>query len=433
MSKPGGQTTQIALSARGLERAAPVGQTDFTIVTGAAQFHCTKFQAAFISPVIADLLTTDPTIERFNIEGVRLESSSQSILGDLLHTGSCDMCESASDLDAELFKLCSSLRNSELVQQVFEIRYQKEEMNLSNCIDRIQGKLSLQLKWSEELEFIASHFYELDRSSFVDFSIETIEEILMQEWLQISSEDSLLEYLISLGSKGKALLCHVRYDNLSAEGVCRFLSNITYSDIDSRLWDSICYRLRHPIVLEPNDWLRSRVGKRFESTTPWSGILAHLTSVCGGNVHEKGVVTITSSSDAYNKCYQVANHGWGNFWYSGNFPNSWIQFDFKESKILMSEYTLKAHGRSNDQYHFREWKIEGLNDLSEWEMLDERNTNEMIPAWATKTFKCSSSNASRFYRFIRMTQTGKNSGGTRDYLMLCNIEFFGLLQSRQSS
>jgi hypothetical protein len=112
-----------------------VAQPDFTIVAGAAQFHCTKFQAAFISPLIADLLTTDPTIERFNIEGVRLESASQSIIGDLIHTGLFDMCESASDLVAELLKLCSSLRNPQLSQQVFMIKYQKEEMNLSNCIN----------------------------------------------------------------------------------------------------------------------------------------------------------------------------------------------------------------------------------------------------------------------------------------------------------
>jgi hypothetical protein len=78
----------------------------------------------------------------------------------------------------------------------------------------------------------------------------------------------------------------------------------------------------------------------------------------------------------------------------------------------MCEYTLKAHGNGNDAFHFRQWKIEGSNDLSQWEILDERNTDEMILAWTTKTFKCSSSNVSRFHQYIRMTQTGKNSGGT---------------------
>jgi hypothetical protein len=76
----------------------------------------------------------------------------------------------------------------------------------------------------------------------------------------------------------------------------------------------------------------------------------------------------------------------------------------------MSEYTPKAHGNGNDTHHFRKWKIEGSNDVSQWEMLDERNTDEMIPGWATKTFKCSCSSGSRFHRYIRMTQTGKNSG-----------------------
>jgi hypothetical protein len=96
----------------------------------------------------------------------------------------------------------------------------------------------------------------------------------------------------------------------------------------------------------------------------------------------------------------------------------------------MSEYMLKAHGGGDDGFHFHQWKIEGSNDELDWDIIDERNTDEMIPSWSTRTFKrCPSLQISSFYRYIRLMQTGPNSGcPNADYLMLCNIEFFGVLR-----
>jgi hypothetical protein len=44
----------------------------------------------------------------------------------------------------------------------------------------------------------------------------------------------------------------------------------------------------------------------------------------------------------------------------------------------------------------------------------------------TKVFGCESSSVSQFYRYIRLTQTGKSSCEC-NYLMLGNIEFFGTM------
>jgi hypothetical protein len=155
--------------------------------------------------------------------------------------------------------------------------------------------------------------------------------------------------------------------------------------------------------------------------------LSFLTSQCGKNVHEHGVVNITSSSDSRNKCYQVANYGWNDYWCTTNSARSWIQFDFKDSSICLTDYTLKSDGSS--YYHLLQWPIEGSNDGNAWECIDSQNTQDLNGDYVTKTFKCSSS-SSHFCRYIRLTQTGKNSYGN-DHLMLCNIEFFGRLRSQQ--
>jgi hypothetical protein len=131
-------------------------------------------------------------------------------------------------------------------------------------------KSRLELDRSDELEFIASHFYEVDQSSFEDFSIEWLEEILMDDSLRMESEDWLLDYLISHGSLGHRLLCHVRYEQLSVSGICKFLSNISVSDITFQLWDNVCYRFRHRILPESTNSYRNReIGRFFEASTPW--------------------------------------------------------------------------------------------------------------------------------------------------------------------
>jgi hypothetical protein len=157
--------------------------------------------------------------------------------------------------------------------------------------------------------------------------------------------------------------------------------------------------------------------------------LSFLTSECGGNVHERGVVNITSSSNEFsNKCHQVADQGWNGFWYTNNVARSWIQFDFKESSVCLMDYRLKSDG--HDSHHLLQWEIEGSEDGNGWERIDTRNTQDLNGNFITKTFKCTSPE-SRFYRYIRLVQTGKNLSGC-NYLMRCNIEFFGRFRSAKN-
>jgi hypothetical protein len=237
--------------------------------------------------------------------------------------------------------------------------------------------------------------------------------------------------LISLGSDFANLLGFVRFEHASPEGIDAFVSAISYSSLDSHLWSSVCRRLRHRIVLDseerPIHRYRDSV-RTFESSSPWSGVLSFLTSECGGNVHERGVVNITSSSDACNKCHQVADHGWNDYWHTKNVARSWIQFDFKDSSICLTDYALKSDG--DTEHHLLQWEIEGSEGGNGWERIDARNTQDLNGNYITKTFK-GSSPGNRFYRYIRLIQTGKSSS-ENNYLMLCNIEFFGRFRSAKS-
>jgi hypothetical protein len=156
------------------------------------------------------------------------------------------------------------------------------------------------------------------------------------------------------------------------------------------------------------------------------GLIHHLCDESQGNVHERGVVNITCSSRARNECWQIVNYDWNDYFYTQNLANSWIQFDFKDRLVSLTHYSLKSGGASG--YHFLEWTISGSNDGNSWTIVDDQKTQVLNGKYITKLFECgdksSVSSFSPFYRYLRLTQTGKNSS-KNDHLDLSNIEFFG--------
>jgi hypothetical protein len=432
------QPKRIRLSTRGLERAASVDEQNFTIVVGSNQFSCSKFQTAFISPAIAQLLQIDSTIERFVIDdiGIQVEVESQNLtllIQDLLHRGSFAIHESQM---VSISRLICQLKNEEIPEQLGNVLSSIEEMNEKKCIERYRLKRRLNIESSTEQNFICCHFYEIDQSKIEDLSKDELEDIMKEEEsLRLESEDWFVSYLISRGSTFYEMFRHVRFEHLGVEGISTFLRHFSYLNLDDDIWLSLCRRLRHRIVDndDDDDLSSSRVHFTCEvdESSPWSGIISHMTTRFCGNVHMKHVVNITSSGDSWNKCYRVCDHGWNCYWYTDNVPNSWIQFEFMNSMTSLTGYTLKSGSDGGGSHHLLRWKVEGSKNGRDWKQIDNQNCQFLNGNYVTKIFRCKSSNVGQFYRFIRLTQTGTNSGGNH-HLMLCNIEFYGTVHFSQS-
>jgi hypothetical protein len=324
------------------------------------------------------------------------------------------------------------LDNEEVLNQIMEFEVGNEEIGIDNCLLRLKCKEECNFDCEEEIEFIASNFYRfnsLHLETLKKFRVEILERILNSANLCLKDEDSLVEFVSSLSEEFSTLYDYVEVRFLSPKGIDLFVSSVSLENINICCWKSICDRLRCELLN------RHLEGKRFGASnfayiegSEWNGILNYFTKECGGNIHQKGIVNITSSGDERNKCWEVANHGWNDGWASSNVPNSWICFDFKEKPVLLQHYTLKSH---NWDTHFPiQWVIEGSNDGNTWKVLDNRNTRDLCGTSLVKTYECSTSKSNEFFRFIRMKQTGKASDND-DYLILTNIEFFGLLKKRK--
>jgi hypothetical protein len=158
---------------------------------------------------------------------------------------------------------------------------------------------------------------------------------------------------------------------------------------------------------------------------PLDGIIAYLSRRHGGNVHDKGIANVSASSiygyTMAKNAVDLANHQ-QNFFHSLNSPDQWLCYDFKERRIQLTKYSIAAH--TNGYCFLRSWIVEGSEDGSSWTVLDERKSSEEANSdHPIATFSVKSQSTSRF---IRLRQTGQNSGDS-DSLVLHGFEVFGWL------
>ena len=170
----------------------------------------------------------------------------------------------------------------------------------------------------------------------------------------------------------------------------------------------------------------------YDRLKPLAGIIAHLTRECGGNVHDKGIMNVTSSSVSpypVNRqlwAKNVVDFGTDSYFASHGEPNSWILYDFKRNRVIPKSYSMKPSecGRLIP----KSWVIEVSNDGSSWTEIDRRDNNSdwpVIPGCyiSPLNFKISRVQSQGF-RFFRLRQTGKNHRGN-DLLALQSLEVFG--------
>ena len=161
---------------------------------------------------------------------------------------------------------------------------------------------------------------------------------------------------------------------------------------------------------------------------PLDGIIAHLTRKCGGNVHEKGVVTVTASSVGSGRPENVVDLTSDSYFFTKDSPDSWIRYDFEGRRVTPTSYSIRSMNWGPRFQHPKSWVVEVSNDGSDgsWAVIDSRNNNsDLNDKYVTRNFALSAPLSGAF-RFVRLRQTGKNHKGN-DLLWICAFELFGAL------
>ena len=170
----------------------------------------------------------------------------------------------------------------------------------------------------------------------------------------------------------------------------------------------------------------------YDAGKPLDGIIAHLTRLCGGNVHEKGVVEVTASSVWAHRSGFVAQNAVDfeslSEFRSNDEANSWICYEFKERRVVPTSYSIRSFSAIPGSAHPKSWVFEVSNDGSEgsWEIIDTRENNSHLDdEFVVHNFQIQARPRESF-RFIRLRQTGENHFGNH-FLFISALEVFGTL------
>jgi hypothetical protein len=173
------------------------------------------------------------------------------------------------------------------------------------------------------------------------------------------------------------------------------------------------------------------------------GIIAHLTRKCGGNVHDRHVVEVTSGSfeketqgledDPRCAAKNATDFETDSLFFSAfrdkeeDIPhtrNNWICYDFKERRIVPTHYTIRTHHGGPGDDHLKSWLVETSVDGKTWREVDHKENNKQLNGtYFIGTFPVAGGGECRF---IRLVNIGRNHYGD-DSLMITAWEIFGSL------
>ncbi|KAK8842136.1 hypothetical protein M9Y10_026363 [Tritrichomonas musculus] len=415
---------------------------DFTFIVNGEEFKTSKLISDLLSPVICQIHLNDPTFDIFIIN--TQESGSFSHLLDLFNFKKNNISDHELPFIQEVIEIlgnqtieCDEWDNPEelTVNNVFStIKYHEKHCKIFSA------------RLEKEIEFISTHFteiYDSQEEEFENLSVFTLNSIFSNDKLELESEDQLLRIVNKLYTKDvnySILYETVFFENVSSEAMKEFVSIFDINELTVSIWRRLADRLVRDTKTS-NDMtcdIKNRYKKADNRGTvfpaseenQFKGIINYLRTQSNGKIYNE--VDITSSSNLYGSredrhprvvaLYEDEE----NYFVSSDIPNIWLMFDFKKHRVAPTGYTIRSYASFANSEHPKSWVIEGSNDSSSWEEIDEQvNCGYLNGKSFVHTFKIKNE-TSKEYRYIRMRLTGPNWLGNNQ-LIINSFEIYGKL------
>ncbi|OHS95125.1 hypothetical protein TRFO_38643 [Tritrichomonas foetus] len=399
---------------------------DFTFIVNEQCYKVNKICADIISPIINNIHKTDPTVDHFDITCEFDSSEFEHIIGLFKN----QPIEINKINTKQMMHFFNELGNSEFLSFLLGNCESLESCSQEKVIERFLIKLKHSINVDEDVEFIANHFYQFEENLSSDLDVDSLSIILSHPSLQIPNEEWLFNLIMNNIQRNPlfiSLLEFVEFRNLSTESMFHFAQQIPFEELNISIWKSICKRLSCEIV---NSSFESRSASllSFEYTdgNPLKGIISFLNDQFGGNVANKQIIDVTADSpindDEQFSPTNVVDLDTDTRFYSKDYPNQSITFDFKDMRIIPTFYSIRTQGCGINCCHMKSWVVEQSDDGIEWTEVDrQENSNELNGSFKVGTFEIKDPMKSQF---IRIRQTGMNWYND-NRMFLCGVEFFG--------
>jgi hypothetical protein len=159
--------------------------------------------------------------------------------------------------------------------------------------------------------------------------------------------------------------------------------------------------------------------------SPLRGIIHHLTTEFGGNVHDRGVVAITAHRPCSDypgfAAKNIADLEANSYFDCANESDMWVCYDFKTLKVGLTDYSIRSCYRY-DNLSLRSWVVEASTDGEHWTEADRRdNRDELRAKHVVASFPVAKPTVGRY---VRLRQTGRNHSNSFE-TYTSGFELFG--------
>ena len=408
-------------------------EKDFSFIVNGKIYKTNSFVANILSPNISKMLEGN-----INTSYYQINTKYEKDFNRIIEYGEMKPINVKEEEEEYFQNVLKELGNFEEFVQ-FSKKFQGD-LSFENAIERLKTKQEFNINFDEEISYISTNFHDIYNTypeTILKLDIDIIERIISNDQIRLCNEEELFDIIFKLYQESKeysTLFSYVTFINLSRESIVKFREYFDINDINKCIWESICYRLEQDISNESKEayekshqeFLMNRYLYKREETIIQNfpeqhheNIIQYLSERYHGNVHTKGIVHISASSivDDVQNVVEQNDH---KYFSSEDKTGSWIQFDFKERKILLDHYTIK--NKHFGKEHLKSWILEVSNDGKNYEIIDRQKNCELLHGpLKSGTFKVSQTTPQRY---IRLKQTGQNWFGFNT-LYINQIEFSG--------
>lgn len=401
-------------------------EKDFTFNVNGSEYQTSKFVADILSTKIAQNRNIDPTINYISIN-THSKGNFERFLQ--LQNFNDEICFSESEIEfiIELIEILGT--------ENIELNITREENNVENALNHLledeKHPLFYKTEFVKDIEFVSKNFSEIlskQHDLFYKLSLSALESIINNENFQLENdEDELLHFINELYLTNHAysiLYSFVCFSNVEVNNIEEFLNIFDFNDLNLGTWKSISNRLKEKII-NSNKKKQTKNKPLIDieySNIDFKGIINYFRTK---SVLENEV-KITCSSVQQHNIQKVLQTEFvqQNYFSTKNEPNSWICIEFKNHRIKPTSYTIRSNNWPSDNWHLRNWVVEGSNDSNEWEIIDEQKENSDLRGRnLVHTYHVHNKNDNSF-KFIRIRQTGQNWYNNYYFGLNC-IEFYG--------
>jgi hypothetical protein len=305
---------------------------DFQFILGTKSYPCPWYLAHLICPKLKNMEKCDPTMDELYVNTPDPNNRFGSLIS-LGHSGHLSFDE---DDRRFLLNLLNEFDNRELYSAILSTTTTSE--NLADIVTGLRFSFPESLSTETDVEFVAEHFDEMTVTLFSQIPFEIAHRILSHPKLTLLSEDSLYNLLISRFEDDERFyefLDFIQFEYLGRDTISDFVKrgSDTFDHLSFSIWSKICIRLSLTVkASSANARVRGRADS-LAGADGLEGIIAHLTSRYGGNVHESGIVKVSASSAGGGSLSNVVDFSGSAGFSTKHEPWSWICYDFGDQIV----------------------------------------------------------------------------------------------------